>query len=160
MATHYDAGPVKEMIHHLKYSGFTEFADPLAELILQRIQNKVPKGRIEVVPVPLHKSRESMRGFNQSELIARELSKKLRLDGGDFIRRVRNTEPQVTLSGARRRDNLANSFICVDPAEVQGKTILLVDDVTTTGATLNECARVLKDAGARAVWGVVVAKRI
>lgn len=160
VAASYDAGPVKEMIHHLKYSGFSEFVDLLVELIYQRLLNKLPKGNIEVVPVPLHRSRESMRGFNQAELIARQLSKKLNLTGGNFLRRTKNTEPQVTLSGQKRRENLINSFICEEPKEVEGKTILLIDDVTTTGTTLNECARVLKDAGAKSVWGVVVAKRI
>ena len=156
----YDSGPTKEMIHHLKYSGFLELVPLLGELIVQRIKHKMPRGKIVIVPVPLHKKRRLVRGFNQAELIARYVSKKLHLSGGDSLVRIKNTDTQINLSKEMRIENLANAFICEDREFVNGKTVLLIDDVTTTGTTLNECAKILRDAGARQVWGVVVAKRI
>lgn len=158
-AARYESGPIKEMIHHLKYSGIIELIPPLGELIVERLKRDFPTGKIVVVPVPLYKKREFMRGFNQSELLARYVSKCLSLSGGLALERVRNTESQVKLSGEMRRINLKNAFRCVDRELVSGKTILLIDDVTTTGSTLDECAKILCDNGAKRVFGVVVAKR-
>lgn len=158
IAAKYEAGPVKEMVHHLKYSGITALADLLGELVVERLDGKLPKGDLITVPVPLHKKREAERGFNQSELLARYISKRLDIPGGIALLRMRRTESQVKLSGMERRRNLVGVFQCVDPELIDKKTVLLIDDVTTTGSTLNECAKVLKAAGAKAVWGVVVAR--
>ena len=160
IAAKYDAGPTKEMIHHLKYSGFTELVPLLSEIIYGRIHNNIPARNLVIVPVPLHKKRQSLRGFNQAELIGRELSKKLNLPGGAALSRIKNTESQVKLARENRKKNLIGAFVCDDREFILGKSVLLIDDVTTTGATLDECAKVLKLAGAREVWGVVVAKRI
>jgi len=160
VAARYDSGPTKEMIHHLKYSGFTELASSLSEIIYQTLQKNMPKGEFVAVPVPLHKNREAVRGFNQSELIVRILSKKLHLHGGCALSRIKDTETQVNLSRELRQKNLEGAFSCIDKTLVKGKNILLVDDVATTLTTLNECAKVLKDAGAKKIWGVVVARRV
>jgi ComF family protein len=160
VAARYDAGPTKEMIHHLKYSGFTELAASLSEIVYQSLRKNMPKGDFVAVPVPLHKNREAIRGFNQSELIVRDLSKKLHLHGGCAISRVKDTETQVNLNRELRQQNLKGAFTCSDSTLVKGKNILLIDDVATTLTTLNECAKVLKDAGAKKIWGVVVARRM
>lgn len=160
VAASYDIGPTKEMIHHLKYSGFTELAEPLAEMLYQALRNQIPRGDLVAVPVPLHKNKEAKRGFNQAELIVRVLSKKLRLHGGCALVRTKDTETQVNLSRKLRQENLEGAFSCSDKALVKGKNILLVDDVATTLTTLNECAKALKDAGARKIWGAVVARRV
>ena len=159
-AARYEMGPIKEMVHHLKYSGITALAEPLSELIVKRLERDMPKGDLVVVPVPLHRKREFSRGFNQSELIARYMSERLNIPGGLALKRVKNTPSQVTLSGNLRRINLTGAFVCEDAELVQNKTVLLIDDVSTTGTTLNECAKILRENGAKQVFGVVVARRI
>ena len=110
-----------------------------------------------LVPIPLHPSRQRERGYNQSELIAaglaRRLDKPLRCD---LLRRVRATAQQATLDASRRRDNLHGAFevVAIPPS---GARIGLVDDVVTTAATMGSCARALLDAGASGVWGVALA---
>ncbi len=160
VAARYDTGPVKEMVHHLKYSGFVSLSEHLGELICQQISTQFDKLDFIVVPVPLYETRQNRRGFNQSELIARYVSAKLNLPGGDALIRQIDTKPQVELSREKRLKNLENAFSCVDPDLVLDRKILLIDDVATTGATLNECAKVLKSAGAKEIWGAVVAKNI
>lgn len=160
VAADYDMGPTKEMIHHLKYSGFTELATLLSEIIYQSLRNNLPKGQLVIVPVPLHEKKEGMRGFNQSELVARELSKKLDIAGGCAISRIKETETQVSLNRKERQQNLIGAFVCEDREFVEGKSVLLIDDVATTLTTLNECAKELKKAGAKKVYGVVVARRL
>ncbi|MEK9155852.1 MAG: ComF family protein [Patescibacteria group bacterium] len=158
IAARYESGPTKEMIHQLKYSGITELAPLLGELIFERIKDHLPYGQIVIVPVPLHKKREAQRGFNQSELLARYLSDRLGFPGGAALMRTEDTRSQVELSGEERRENLRGKFAIADAELVSGKTVLLVDDVMTTGSTLNECAKVLRRAGARQVWGTVIAR--
>jgi ComF family protein len=113
-----------------------------------------------LVPVPLHPRRQRVRGYNQSMLLARELSSRLDLPvaAGALIRRV-NTPPQAKAAeaGARRR-NMAGAFDC-RPGALDGRRVLLVDDVTTTGATLDACARaLLPKGGAASVWGLTFAR--
>ncbi len=159
VSARYDQGPTKEMIHELKYGGLAELAPMLGELICQRLRYKLPRGDLLwVVPVPLHPRKEKERGFNQAELLARYLSNELELHGSLALERTRYTDPQAKLSGTKRRTNITDAFRIADAESIEGKTILLVDDVATTLSTLNECAKVLKEAGAKKVWGVVVAR--
>jgi len=160
VAARYEIGPIKEMVHHLKYTGITSLAELLGELMAERLEREIFKGKIVVVPVPLHRKREFTRGFNQAELLARYISERLNIPGGLALIRTKNTPSQVTLSGNLRKTNLINVFKCDDIELITGKTVLLIDDVTTTGSTLNECAKVLKQNGAKNVFGVVVARRM
>jgi len=160
VACRYEIGPIKEMVHHLKYSAITSLAEPLGELVAERLLRDIPKGNLVIVPVPLHKKRELSRGFNQSELIARRVSERLNLPGGLALKRVKNTPSQVSLSGNLRRINLAGAFRCDDAELICNKVVLLIDDVCTTGTTLNECAKILRKNGAKQVFGVVVARRV
>jgi len=159
-AARYESGPIKEMIHHLKYTGITSLSEVLGELMSERLEREKIKGKLVVVPVPLHQKREFTRGFNQAELLARYISKRLNIPGGMALVRIKNTPSQVTLSGNLRKTNLVNVFRCDDTELIAGKTVLLIDDVTTTGSTLNECAKVLKQNGAKNVFGAVVARRV
>ena len=110
-----------------------------------------------LVPVPLHPRRLRSRGYNQSALLARELSKKLGLDlDQGLVARTRNTPPQVSASRDDRRENVRDSFRCKGTAE--RRAVILVDDVATTGSTLSACAAALKTAGASSVWCLVVAR--
>jgi len=112
-----------------------------------------------IVPVPLHKKRQRWRGFNQAEVLAKnfvEHYSSMQLDE-DSLQRTRHTKAQAKLYGAARKQNLKNSFQWRNE-NLGGRNVIIIDDVTTTGATLEECARVLKKAGAGEVWGLVVAK--
>jgi len=113
------------------------------------------------VPVPLHRRRFNWRGFNQSLLLAKYIGDKFYLPvREDMILRVKNTKPQTTTKNEEeRRKNIDKAFSCPNAEEMRGKNIILIDDVCTTSATLNECAKELKKAGAKNVWGLVVARR-
>ncbi|GAB4375543.1 MAG: hypothetical protein Kow0042_21070 [Calditrichia bacterium] len=107
-----------------------------------------------IIPVPLHPVREKERGYNQSYHIARGLFSQSGLPiHQNLLRRIRHTRSQTELNREERRNNVDQAFQVVHDPEIKGKTIALIDDVVTTGATLNECARVLKLAGARRVLG-------
>jgi hypothetical protein len=123
-------------------------------------------GTALVVPTPLHSSRKRERGFNQAELLARGLVRKLGRSGGEPIprvetnclRRIRATAPQTGLSLAARRENIQGAFAVERPKIVCGRTVVLVDDVMTTGATLSACALALKRAGALCVLALTLAR--
>ena len=111
-----------------------------------------------IVPVPLHPRRFAERGFNQAELIGRLVSAVIRRPVVKALRRERYTAVQARLKRAERRENVRQAFVSKKDARLDGKKILLVDDVYTTGATLQECARVLRQAGAGQVMGFTVAR--
>ena len=111
-----------------------------------------------LIPVPLAKRREKERGFNQAELLATSLSEITSLPILKALIRTRNTKAQSTLVHEVRAQNMAKAFALAPEVDVKGLGIILVDDVYTTGATLEECARTLIQAGATEVWGLVVAR--
>lgn len=153
-------GPVMDAIHLFKYGGRTGIAEPFGTLMseyLNKWQNDLPD--LLIIPVPLHRKRLRERKFNQSLLIARQVSEKSD-NGLDFLtlRRTRETKPQTGLKRNERQKNVRRAFALKDPMNVKGRTILLVDDVATTGSTLNECARVLKKAGVKTVLCLVFAR--
>jgi len=160
------AGTLREIVHALKYRNRTSLARPLASLLLERCGNALA-GADAVVPVPLHPSRKRSRGFNQAELIARALP----LPCLEVLERVRPTRSQTDLPADQRRSNVLGAFavkggLSPFPLGTNRRrgtvplTAVLVDDVATTGATLSECARVLKEAGAREVRAVTVARAL
>lgn len=159
-AVKYEAGPIKELIYQFKYYGFTALSLHLGELICHQLGRSFCFKNTVLVPVPLHIKRKNQRGFNQSELLARYISAKLGIRGGDALKRTKNTPPQAALSKKDRLLNISDAFVCEDPDLVYKKTVILIDDVASTGATINECAKALKKAGARKVFGFVVAKNI
>ncbi len=158
---YYDSGysackfdsPVRELIHLFKYGKRRYLASFLGGLILEHVRERADVSRCDAIaPVPLHWWRHWRRGFNQSAELSRYLSKRLRIPLiKRNLTRVRHTRPQVGLSPDERNDNIKNAFKVRKPAKIAGKKILLLDDVITSGATLNECARVLKKAGAASV---------
>lgn len=119
----------------------------------------MPCKKINLIPIPLHKKRENQRGFNQAKLLAENIALYFNLPLlNNALIKTKATPPQADLKGRQRRENIKNAFSCLSPDLVQNKTILLIDDVTTTGATLQQAAKVLKQAGARSVWSLVIAK--
>ncbi|MEK7679764.1 MAG: ComF family protein [Deltaproteobacteria bacterium] len=138
-----------DAVHGLKYSGTTILAKGLGDLLARAITARLP-GRFDLIaPVPLHPKRLKDRGFNQSLLIARRISKLLGtpLDCFNLVR-VMETEPQVNLRAKERKNNVRGAFAIKNSAVFKGRRVLLVDDVYTTGATLCECSKALKKAGA------------
>jgi len=123
------------------------------------VDNPLP-GEV-LVPVPLHPKRLRERGYNQSYLLAKELGKLTGLPVvADSLVRERHTSPQArTLTVGERRGNVADAFACRD-RRLEGKPVILIDDVSTSGATLDACALALKEAGAASVWGLVLAREI
>lgn len=150
-------GPIEQAVHRFKYQGWRLVAEPLAVLLAERI---VVEGLAAgyVVAVPLHRDRQRQRGFNQSELLARQLKKQLALKAppGQLVR-TRPTPPQVGHDRRWRLENVKDAFRWRGGA-LQGQSILLVDDVATTGATLDACASALREVGSGPVIGVSVAR--
>ncbi|SRR5579883_2604670 len=153
-------GPVAEAIVRLKYGGRPDLARPLADLLWRALRPHGARLRgVAVVPVPLHPSRLAERGYNQSALIAARLARRLEATFLPLaLARVRHTPAQATLDRAARMANLAGAFRARQPERVRGARVLVVDDVRTTGATVDACTRSLLQAGAAWVAHAVVAR--
>jgi len=141
---------VREMIHSFKYGYRVMLRRPLALLAAPRLDDFVAEFAPELIlPVPLHVKRLRQRGFNQAILLGELFSRRWQIPlSRDNLRRVRWTEPQVTLSAAERADNVRGAFSLARAELLEWKRVLLVDDVYTTGSTVKECSRVLAAAGA------------
>ncbi len=153
-------GRVREAIHQFKFGGKSHLAKPLGNLLASAATEWLPDPNdCLIMPVPLHPKRLRERGFNQSLLLARQAASRL---GAELeyltLRRVRYTQPQTGLKGDERRKNVRRAFSCTDHSPLKGRNVILVDDVTTTGNTLNECARALKRSGARSVYAIALAR--
>lgn len=152
-------GTVRQAILQLKYRHLKAIVAPLSQLLSEFLSSYPLKGEV-LVPVPLYPKRLRQRGYNQASLLAKELGKLVGLPVEDeTLIRVKDALPQArTKSAAERRRNVQDAFACHQPLE--GKQILLIDDVCTTGATLNASAIALKAAGAGSVWGLTVAREM
>jgi len=153
----YFEGMFRETIHWLKYRGRTALAEPLGSLMATYwMQHPMPADAL--VPVPLHAARLRERGYNQAGLLAREMARwtGLVVDERTLIR-WRATAPQVELNAGQRRENVCGAFRCSD-GSLDGKQVLLIDDVCTTGATLEACAVALYEGGARGVQALTLAR--
>lgn len=160
VAAKYNEGPIKEMIHRLKYDGLLGLSDLIGEVLLERIVTiSLPKNTI-ITPVPMHKSKEKRRGFNQAVLIARYLSERANIVYAELLVRTKQNHAQVGFNRRKRLANVRNSFEIAENVGISGKNIILIDDVITTGATINECAKILKLAGANKVYALAVARNI
>ncbi len=162
-ATLYDNQLAKTLIENYKYQFIKLLSQPLANLIIKTLlvldkDNLYNNKDLVITSVPLHRKRLQWRGFNQSELIAYEISQKFGWEYLDILTRLKDTKPQIQLNFEERDENIKDSFRVKNGINLNGKTVLLVDDVYTSGATMNECAKILKNARAKEVWGVVIAK--
>ena len=150
-------GPLEKAIHRFKYEGRRPLAKPLADLLADRLAVDGPAGEL-VAWVPLHPRRLRERGYNQSELLAGELARRFGLPSGPGrLLRTRDTLAQVGLDRRRRLLNVAGAFTW-QGQDLGRRSVILVDDVATTGATLEACAQALRAAGAGVVTGLTVAR--
>lgn len=152
-------GEVKDIIWNFKYKNRTDFARYLAKFLeLEFLKNIELYGKVDViVPVPLHKNKLALRGYNQSMLLAKELSNLVHVDlDKESLVRVKNTETQTYLDFQQRQENMKDAF-ALTTGNLKGKNVLLVDDVFTTGATVDSSAKTLIDGGAKSVLILTVA---
>ncbi|MFC1915417.1 ComF family protein [Chloroflexota bacterium] len=153
-------GVMRQAIHQLKYQYIRALVVPLAQLLHDYLATNPISVEI-LIPVPMHQKRLRERGYNQSGLLAQELSKLTNLPIiDDCLIRQRHTLPQARTSNVdERRSNIVDAFVCCDH-RLQNKQVLLIDDVATSGATLDACAAALKASGATSIWGLVMAREI
>ena len=181
IASDYNYALVKQAIHRYKYDFIKGLAEPLGQLMVKAIKELSFKNAL-LIPVPLHPKRLRWRGFNQAELLSLEISRNLNIPmANDILIRTKHNLPQVNIkSSQKRKENIKHAFqlnpqLGTVPLTVRGtvpnppslsdtvldlrhKTIILVDDVCTTGATLEECAQVLKPLQPKQIWGLVIAQ--
>jgi ComF family protein len=155
-------GPGRSLIHAFKYSNRIHLRRPLGLLTAGLLADFVALcGPDLIVPVPLHVRRLRGRGFNQAILLGEVLAREWGIPlHRQLLQRIRWTEPQISLTAEQRRDNVRGAFSVRDSAAVAGKRVLLVDDVFTTGSTVEECAKMLKKTGACHVAVVTVARAL
>lgn len=159
VASYFEEGPIRELVHNFKYNHILEAGEILADLMALSIsENLVLDERYVVTSAPLHWIRYARRGYNQAEALGQNVAQKLGLPFYPLLIKKRGTKRQVDLKGKERRENLKNAFALRVKNSLRGKTIIIIDDIATTGATLQECAKVLKSAGAKQVWGLVAAR--
>jgi ComF family protein len=154
-------GTLQEQIHAFKYNHALWMKHDLCDLLQGAVEAHFSVTAIDVViPVPLYSTRRRERSYNQAGLLAEELARRIdrRCDETSLVR-IRKTETQTHFNAVKRRENMSGAFDVVRPEWVRQRCVLLVDDVMTTGATLHECAKALKQAGARTVWALTVARR-
>lgn len=154
-------GPLRNAVLALKFRGQRRVAQPLGRLLASEVRRAGWQPDV-VVPVPLHRDRRRTRGYNQAELLARACARSLGLPCSTaLLVRSRVTRPQVGLSTADRRANVAGAFALAGPRDftrLAGRRVLLVDDVLTTGSTLDAAAEAVRAAGPATVWGLAVAR--
>ena len=154
--------PIAELVNLYKFNGATYLTDDFAEALERSFRRKHEAAAVDVVvPVPLHRNRLRARGYNQSGLLAAAFAARIgrRCDETSFVR-IRDTVHQSRSTGDERRRNLKDAFRVVDPSRLRGRTVVLVDDVMTTGATVDECTAALRAGGAYRVIPFVLAKAL
>ncbi len=161
-------GIVKKAVHLIKFNGFFHITEELMERIILLIEkdekrfsiflNFLVSPKTFITFVPLSESREKERGFNQSKVLAEYVAKTAGKKTINLLERTKNTKPQTELKKKERFLNIRNAFSFVYQKDLKIKEVLIVDDVWTSGATMKECCRVLKENGVKKVWGFVLAK--
>jgi len=156
-------GVLRDALHRFKFNGRRSLADPLGILLVKYL-SRTPSLKMDeidcLVPVPLYRGRQRNRGFNQSELLARVVSRYYEIPVVTALERVKNTHPQFDLPREARFENLKGAFKVSDPKAVYNRRLLLLDDIYTTGSTIAECSRALKIAGARRVEVLTLSRAV
>jgi len=164
-ATDYNDPLIQKIIWSLKYHGIKQLAKPLGRLIIQRLSEKIKFDDYDIfIPIPVSKSRSRERGFNQTELIAHQIRANIGSDDNikvlpNVLLKIKETPSQVSLKDRNKRlNNIKGSFGIKNAELIKNKNIIIIDDVSTTGATIKEAAKILKRAGAKRVIAIVVAR--
>lgn len=149
----------QNLIHRFKYGKKTPLGKRLARRLGEAVAREREFARCDfIVPVPLHRARYRERGFNQSEILAEGVSQAIDLPlVKEILKRKKNTKDQTYLNAQQRAENVRDAFVITQPEKINDKKVILVDDVITTGATLNECARMLQKVGAKKIFAVTLA---
>jgi ComF family protein len=151
---------VKKLIHSFKYPPFIkDLSDTLSDIMIIHLTFIGMKSQLSdfiLVPIPISKKRMNYRGYNQAEELAKKLSLKLKLETRNILKKIKENSSQVDLDKEQRKNNVENVFSLME--DIKGKNILLIDDVFTTGATIDEAAKILKQNGANQIWAAVVAR--
>lgn len=152
--------PIPALIHHYKYAGLEKLQTLLAALMITHIQRAVSDISSYIITyIPLHPHKERMRGFNQSKKLAHIIAHYFSIPCFDLLAKTKHTEPQAKQKERiKRLENVRGCFECINPNDVRGKRILLIDDVCTSGATLWEAARVLQKNHPRTIVALTIAK--
>jgi len=148
---------LRKSIYGFKYNGRLEYASFYGNQIVKRLNRKLMQWNADaIIPIPLHKDRLKKRGYNQADILAKEISKYLKVPlYSDYLIRQKATKAQKNLDALARENNLKNAFK-IKPNGVKLRTVILVDDIYTTGSTINSAARCLKNAGVERVYFVVI----
>jgi ComF family protein len=151
-------GEIRDIIHALKYRGARDILNPLAGRMVESWRYHAMQSDV-LVPVPLHTNREARRGYNQAVLIAKALGRRVSLPvASGVLLRVRDTASQTRLNRNERKQNVEDAFTCVTCDPFTGRRVTLVDDVATTGATLDACAMALLACGAQTIGAFTLAR--
>ena len=152
---------VRRAVLRFKFAGCSCYSRRLGRIMSECAENNLDCGSIDMVScIPLSRKRMHDRGYNQAELLAKEISKKVGVEYLPTLKKIRHNTAQSTIKDSKQRAaNVIGAYRVIDAEEVKGKYILLVDDVVTTGSTVSECARILKKSGAKAVYCVTLARR-
>ena len=153
------SGLLKSLIYNYKYEGIKEYSVPFANLLSDKLKNEYKKFDI-ITSVPLHEERIKKRGFNQSELLGKSMAKNLKKQYVEAFLRIKNTKPQFSLSSKEREENLKNAFILNQSINIKNKNVLIVDDIFTTGTTLQEASKLLLDNKANEIYLAAIARSI
>jgi len=156
---------LRQIIYKYKYHFIKELADPLAQLMIKFLEANHYKNLLSantiLIPVPLHKKRLIWRGFNQAELLAQKISSRFFIPlNTEVLQRSRDTFPQAEIKNQNnRRNNIRDAFKIVNNSiSLRNKTVILIDDIGTTGSTLEECAKTLKPLKPKEIWGFIIAR--
>lgn len=150
---------LQHAIHSLKYQNKFQVGIFLGKVLAQQIQSNRPNWKIDlIIPIPLHQLKKAERGYNQSYYIAKGMSKILNVPCSDrIVKRKKYTESQTTMTLTERQENISDAFKIRNKNAVKEKTILLIDDVITTGATISECGSILLESGAKKIFAASIA---
>lgn len=161
-AAYYKKSALKEAIHTFKYDEVFDLKLELGNILIKTLSERWTRRNTILIPVPLSRARQSARGFNQAELLTKQINKQFNWwPIFNCLARIKHTQPQVTLSGEEREANVKDAFRFKSNfnKSFQKRTILLIDDVYTTGSTLQQCAKILRqNTKIQQIWGLVLAK--
>lgn len=152
------SGPLKQGVHRFKYHNYQHLAQPLGKLMVQRVWIDPHYRQVDVVvPVPMSPGKLRLRGYNQAKLLAAVVAAGLNKPLVEALRKIADTAPQTGLDRTRRQQNLQGALVLGDNGSIWKKTVLLIDDVITTGSTISACAELLRQGGANRVLALTVA---